>query len=369
MQERVGLGVYLRRNFEQVFVLLTLVSVVLINYWLPQKIAIINFYFLPVIVAGYLVGVRLSVLGALFCVLLVAFYAALYPQHFTVPRSGAELALHLSAWGGFLILAGAVVGKQQERLQQRIAQALQLNAELSRSYSDLNDARTATVLGLAKLAEYRDRETGQHLERIREYSRVLAGQLARHPKYRDYITPAYVQDIYLSSILHDIGKVGIADRVLCKPGRLTAAEFEEVKRHTTLGGEALRAVEVQLEGESFLTLGKEVAFNHHEHWDGRGYPRGLRGQEIPLSARIVAVADVYDAVTSRRVYKRSYTHAEARGLIAVDRGRQFDPDVVDAFLACADEFAAIRDRLEDQAAVTTQALTGAERAPGVAEAS
>ncbi|HSH70667.1 MAG TPA: HD domain-containing protein, partial [Deferrisomatales bacterium] len=231
------LGAYLRRNFEQVFVLLTLVSVALITYGLPQKIALINFYFLPVIVAGYLVGVRLSVLGAFFCILLVSFHAALYPQHFMVPNSHAELALHLSAWGGFLILAGAVVGKQQERLRQRMSQTLRLNAELIRSHRDLDDARTATVLGLAKLAEYRDQETGQHLERIREYSRVLARHLAGWPAYRDCVTPEYVEDIYLSSILHDIGKVGIADTILRKPGRLTVEEYEEIKRHTTLGGE------------------------------------------------------------------------------------------------------------------------------------
>jgi len=187
-----------------------------------------------------------------------------------------------------------------------------------------------------------------------------------------------VEGIYLSSILHDIGKVGISDTLLRKPGPLNAEEYDEIKRHTTLGGVALRAVEALLGGDSFLTLGKEVAYHHHEYWDGRGYPRGLRGEEIPLSARIVAVADVYDAVTSRRVYKRSYSHDEAVELIVADRGGQFAPDVVAAFLARANEIAAIRARLQDQqvgepdASVQTVAAvmqSAVGLAPGAAEAS
>jgi HD-GYP domain-containing protein (c-di-GMP phosphodiesterase class II) len=338
---------YVLTNFEQAFVLFVLLSVAFLNYALPQKVAFINFYFLPVIVAGYLVGVRLSVLGALFCILMVLVYTVLNPQSFTLPTTKAELVVHLLAWGGFLILAGAAVGTQQDKLKSEVAQTRELNSQLLESYRSVKDARTATVLGLAKLAEYRDRETGRHLERIREYCRIITAELARHPQYRGYITDAYIEDICLSSVLHDIGKVGIVDGILLKPGKLTPDEYEAIKRHTTLGGDTLRAVEAEIRGTSFLTLGKEVAYHHHERWDGRGYPQGMKGEQIPLSARVVAVADVYDAITSDRVYMRSRSHAEALRIIAEERGQQFDPDIVDAFLERAADIDRVRIAMQD----------------------
>lgn len=338
---------YILRNFEQAFVLFVLVSVVFINYVVPQKVAFLNFYFLPVIVAGYLVGLRLSVLGALFCILMVLVYTVLNPEAFTLPATGAELAVHLLAWGGFLVLAGAAVGTQQDKLRLEVAQTRELNAELLDSYRSTQDARTATVLGLAKLAEYRDQETGRHLERIREYCRILSQELIGHPKFHGYVTESYVDDLCLSSVLHDIGKVGIRDSILLKPGRLDPEEYDVIKHHTTLGGDALSAVERQIRGKSFLTLGKEVAYHHHERWDGRGYPRGIREEAIPLSARVVAVADAYDAITSSRVYKGSHTHEEAVRLIAEERGGQFDPDVVDAFLRRQTEIDRVRAEMQD----------------------
>jgi response regulator RpfG family c-di-GMP phosphodiesterase len=209
----------------------------------------------------------------------------------------------------------------------------------------VQSARNATILGLAKLAEYRDADTGAHLERIREYSKMLAEELSRKPDYAGYITSEYIDDIYNSAILHDIGKVGVPDAILLKPGKLTTEEFDVVKRHSALGGEALREVEAKIEGQSFLTLGKEIAYYHHEKWDGTGYPRGLKGEQIPLSARIVALADVYDALTSRRVYKEAYSHQVARDIIMESRGSHFAPDVVDAFLAHEEDFRRIREEL------------------------
>ncbi len=341
------LNAYVLDNFEQFFVFGILVSVAFINYFIADKIAFINFYFLPVIVAGYLVGLRLSVLGAVFCILLVATYVVLYPQSFVLPSTEAGVYLHLLAWGGFLVLAGAAVGKQQERLKGKIEQTLELNRELQRQVQNVQDARSATMLGLAKLAEYRDEETGRHLERMREYCRIIAGQLARHPQYAGYVTEGYIRDLYLSSILHDIGKVGVPDSILRKPGPLTAEEYEVIKRHTTLGGDVLRAAEEQIEGRSFLSLGKQIAYCHQEKWDGSGYPRGLRGAEIPLSARIVALADAYDAITSARVYKASLSHAEAVRAIRAQRGKHFDPAVVDAFLARAAELDRVRSAMQD----------------------
>ncbi|MFY9398219.1 MAG: HD domain-containing phosphohydrolase [Desulfomonilia bacterium] len=225
-----------------------------------------------------------------------------------------------------------------------------LESDLLDSYKKVQSARNATILGLAKLAEYRDADTGAHLERIREYAKVLAQELAKKPKYLGFITNDYIEDIYNSSILHDIGKVGIPDSILLKPGKLTPDEFEVVKRHSCLGGDALKAVESKIEGQSFLSLGKEIAYYHHEKWDGSGYPRGLKGFQIPLSARIVALADVYDALTSKRVYKDAYTHEEAKKIIIADRGKHFDPEVVDAFLAHESTFRSIReDMFHDEA--------------------
>jgi PAS domain S-box-containing protein len=205
----------------------------------------------------------------------------------------------------------------------------------------LHNARAATILGLAKLSEYRDKGTGAHLERIREYAKIIAEKMAKIPAYKDYITEKYIDDIYQSSILHDIGKVGIQDSVLLKPGKLNPEEFNIIKRHTVLGGDALADIESQIGERSFLILGKEIAYYHHEKWDGTGYPDGLKGKEIPLSARMVAIADVYDALTTKRFYKEAFTHEKSREIIISLKGSHFDPDVVDAFLANEKNFSKI----------------------------
>jgi len=225
-----------------------------------------------------------------------------------------------------------------------------MEMDLLESYRKVQEARTATILGLAKLAEYRDEGTGTHLERIREYARILTVQLAKSPKFRGLIDQQYIDDIYQSSILHDIGKVGTPDALLLKPGELTEKEFEIIKRHTLMGGNALKAIEAQIEGKSFLAVGKEIAYNHHEKWDGSGYPRGLKGEAIPLSARIIAVADVYDALTTKRFYKEAYSHAKARDMIIELKGKHFDPEIVHAFTAVARKFNRVRkEKLKENA--------------------
>lgn len=235
-------------------------------------------------------------------------------------------------------------------IDRDISDRKRLEEDLLDSYRRLQDARVTTILGLARLAEYRDQDTGEHLERIREYARIICEAMSRQPKYSDYITEEYIEDIYHSSILHDIGKVGIPDSILLKPGKLTKKEFEIIKRHSVIGGDALAAVEAQIQGQSFLTLGKEIAYHHHEKWDGTGYPFGLQAEKIPLSARQVALADVYDALTSERTYKEAFSHEKSREIIISERGRQFDPDVVDAFLSREDDFRSIsRMRGADQA--------------------
>jgi PAS domain S-box-containing protein len=223
-------------------------------------------------------------------------------------------------------------------MERDLTERVRLEKKLKDSFQQIKDTQSAAILGFAKLTEYRDVDTGKHLERIREYTRVLAVGLSQLAKYADYITAEYVEDLCLSSILHDVGKVGIEDALLLKPGRLDKDEFERMKLHATLGGEALRAVDQQIKRESFLTIGKEIAFYHHERWDGAGYPSGKKGEDIPLSARIVALADVYDALTSKRSYKAALSHDEAVAVILSERGTHFDPDVVDVFAQNLDTF-------------------------------
>ncbi len=222
-----------------------------------------------------------------------------------------------------------------------VTERLKAEKERRELENKLHSARAATILGLAKLSEYRDKGTGAHLERIREYAKIIAQEMAGLPVYKEYITEKYIEDIYQSSILHDIGKVGIQDSVLLNPGKLNSEEYDIIKRHTVLGGDALSDIESQIEGRSFLILGKKIAYYHHEKWDGTGYPEGLKGEDIPLSARIVALADVYDALTTKRFYKEAFPHEKAREIIIGLKGSHFDPDVVDAFLTNEKEFNSI----------------------------
>ena len=211
------------------------------------------------------------------------------------------------------------------------------------------ESRDATILALAKLAEARDAETGAHLERIREYCRILGNELASHPKFADLVDGDYVQLLYLTSPLHDIGKVGIPDSVLRKPGGLTVEEFEVMKQHTLIGGQTLEAVAISQPQAGFLAMARDIALTHHERYDGGGYPQGLAGDAIPLSGRITALADVYDALTVRRVYKPEYSHETAMSMILSERGKHFDPDVTDAFARRQADFRLMHDRLADQA--------------------
>lgn len=210
------------------------------------------------------------------------------------------------------------------------------------------ESREMTIFSLAKLAESRDPETGVHLERMREYCRVLAAYLSQQPKFADEMDGDYVQLIYLTSPLHDIGKVGIPDSVLLKPGKLTEAEFEIMKTHAIIGARTLSALVDANPDARYLTMARDIAWTHHEKFDGTGYPRGLVGRQIPLCGRITAVADVYDALTTKRVYKQAYSHEVARSIIVENRGKHFDPDVVDAFLAVEEEFIRINQRLSEE---------------------
>ena len=209
-------------------------------------------------------------------------------------------------------------------------------------------AQYEVILALAKLAEYRDPETGAHLERMRRYSQVLARKLKGKERFA-WIDDAYVEAIFYSSPLHDVGKVGIPDAILLKPGKLTAEEWTEMKTHTLIGADVLAAAGETLSAKTWLALARTIALQHHEKFDGSGYPNGLKGEEIDPSARIVALADAYDAISSKRVYKAAVPHEEARGRIVESSGSHFDPDVVAAFLEAEEEFGEVRERFDDEA--------------------
>jgi PAS domain S-box-containing protein len=260
-------------------------------------------------------------------------------------KSGGNKVIDMSA---SLIKDSSSKGTGIRGIARDITEKRLLEKSLLESLEKNEEAKTGVILGLAKLAEYRDNDTGKHLERIREFSRVLAEELKSLPQYNDYITESYIDDIYQSSILHDIGKVGVPDHILLKPGKLTEEEFEYVKMHPTIGGEALSAIDKHFTEQSFLTIGKEIAYHHHEKWNGKGYPDNLAGEQIPLSARIVSLADVYDALTSKRCYKDAFSHEKAKDIILSDKGVAFDPAVVDAFLKLEGTFIRIRQELHEE---------------------
>ncbi|MBW2047533.1 MAG: response regulator [Deltaproteobacteria bacterium] len=204
--------------------------------------------------------------------------------------------------------------------------------------------RDIVIFSLARLAESRDSETGNHLERIRHYSKELTRAILKLDNPPKEIDGLFMDNIYLTSPLHDIGKVGIPDYILLKPGRLDDKEFEIMKRHSEIGFDTLNEALEKYPKADYLRMSAEIARSHHERFDGTGYPDGLKGEEIPVSARIVALADVYDALVSKRVYKNAYKHDVARAIIESERGKHFDPIVVDAFLSSEDKFIEIFER-------------------------
>jgi len=221
---------------------------------------------------------------------------------------------------------------EEVRQQQQILMLLNL----------VKKTQEVSIFALAKLAESRDEETGLHLTRIQEYCKILGLSLAKRDRFKAIISDQFIEDLYQSCVLHDIGKVGIPDSVLLSNNSFTEEDREIMKRHPIIGGRALEEAVKILGERSFLTIGMEVAYFHHERWDGAGYPFGLEGETIPLSARIVALADVYDALTSERRYKRAFTHEAATRIVTEGSGKHFDPDVVEAFQELENEFSNIR---------------------------
>ena len=234
-------------------------------------------------------------------------------------------------------------------------QAAFLRVEVEKQTERIMAIQDVTILAMASLAETRDSDTGNHIRRTQFYVKELAQRLKDHPRFAHFLTPENIELLFKSAPLHDIGKVGIPDRILLKPGRFEPEEFEIMKTHTTLGRDAIehaeRALSIQVD---FLKFAKEIAYSHQEKWDGSGYPEGLSGDDIPISARLMAVADVYDALISRRVYKLGMPHEKAVSIIEEGSGSHFDPDVVDAFLESVETFRDIARRYADSDADMAQ---------------
>jgi len=248
-------------------------------------------------------------------------------DYITKPFHAAEVKARV---GTHLKLAQlqSTLQHQNEHLEELVTEKME----------EIYSSQLSTIVALAKLAEHRDNDTGRHLERVQLYTRLLAEELRKEPLFSATITNVFVTNLFHATPLHDIGKVAIPDQILLKPGRLDPAEFEIMKTHSAVGAKTLAAVNSAYQNNTFLAIGHAITRSHHERWDGKGYPDGIAGEEIPLEARIMAIADVYDAIRSKRVYKADLSHDETMQIIRKGSGNQFDRSIVQALDSIEGEF-------------------------------
>jgi len=325
---------------------------------LKSWVGILNFVFLQ-IYCFLILGIQFNFALAAGCGLLAIFEAIIVAGAAAAGPSVFYLSYHVITlfllaatigWWREYVLRKEFLAKNRLKAAQHAlsGQNAKLEDEVRKRTGELTMSQDAAILTLASLVETRDNETGNHVRRTQHYVRELARELRNHPKFAPSLSEKQIETMFKSAPLHDIGKVGIPDQILRKPGRLDPDEFEIMKTHTTIGHQAIETAQHQLGLKlDFLDCVQEIALNHHEKWDGSGYPRGLSGDAIPLSARLMAVADVYDALISERIYKKALSHDEAAAMIREGRGRHFDPDVVDAFFAIPDKIKAIAERFKD----------------------
>lgn len=236
-----------------------------------------------------------------------------------------------------LTQARKILEDQKETLRQQVQEQTQ----------EISKTQDVAIFCMASLAETRDNATGNHIRRTQHYMRLLCDYLKTRPNFSHYLDDKTIDLLFKSAPLHDIGKVGVPDSILLKPGPLTAEEWSHMKKHSAIGYEALLSAEKGLGSTSFLEVAREIALTHHEKWDGSGYPDGLKGEQIPISGRLMALADVYDALISKRVYKDAFSHEKSVELIIKEKGIHFDPEVVEAFEQLSDEFKSIADAFKD----------------------
>ena len=336
---------------------------------LKSWVGILNFVFLE-FYCLVILGVRFNVAVTSGALILVAFEAAMYSEladdrrtFFYLTYQAATtfvLPIGIGWWREYVLRKEYSTQTTLQTARDFLRhQNTLLEAEVRRRTHELLASQDAAILTIAALVETRDNETGNHVRRTQHYVRALAQKLQTHPDFAEYLTDSQIDILFKSAPLHDIGKIGIPDAILHKPGRLSVEEMEIMKTHTRLGANAIQEAESQLGVKvGFLACVYEIALGHHEKWDGTGYPRQLAGRSIPISARLMALADVYDALISHRVYKPAMSHGQATLIIVGGRGSQFDPDVVDAFLAVQDSFEHIAEFYADHEPHTTYANSG-----------
>jgi len=297
--------------------------------------------FVVPILAGVLLGLQkgfITLLATLAALLLIGF--AIEYFHMFADVFGAHPLLTWSIMSGNAMALGALVMVSSSVMVMGLNKVLwQLNHKMK----ELALTKDATIETVATLAEYRDTDTGEHIERTKKYVRIIAEHLSQNSRYGEKLTPEYILLLSKSAALHDIGKIGVPDNILLKPGKLTSEEFEVMKQHTVYGRDALLKSEQKLGHNSFLRLAAEIAYTHQERWDGTGYPLGLAGEAIPLSGRIMAVADVYDALTSDRPYKSAMGHDEAMAYLKENGGILFDPEIIAFIPSFEEEFRRVHD--------------------------
>jgi HD-GYP domain-containing protein (c-di-GMP phosphodiesterase class II) len=325
---------------------------------LKSWVGILNFVFIQ-IYCFLILGIQFRFALAAGCAILLAFEATIFADSTANAATFAYFSYHVITlfilaagigwWREYVLRKDYCVQDSLKAAQHSLSnQNALLEYEVRKRTHELAVSKDAAIMTLASLVETRDNETGNHVRRTQHYVLELARTLKDHPDFAPALSPKQIETLFKSAALHDIGKVGIPDHILLKPGRLEPEEFEIMKTHTTIGYRAIETVQNQMGVKvGFLGCVQEIALNHHEKWNGAGYPRGLSGAEIPVSARLMAVADVYDALISERVYKKAFSHDQAVAMIVGERGRHFDPDVVDAFVAIEEKIKAVADRFRD----------------------
>ncbi len=312
---------WLLKNIEGLLILTILISVMLLNYFIYSKVAFLNFYYLPVIIGGYYLGRRLAVLGAFFTILMVWVFVLANLETYLLHSTKFDLYFNLTIWAGFLVITGWVIGQLAEKLREDLIASNNLRLEITQR--------------LSRAAEFKDCDTGLHILRMSHIARLIADTLD--------VDEEWAELIFHAAPMHDVGKIGIPDKILLKAGKLDPDEWEVMKSHASIGGEILSGGTSEL-----MKMSEAIAMTHHEKWDGSGYPEGLKGENIPLEGRIVAVADVLDALTSIRPYKKAWPMEKALAQIEEQSGKHFDPKVVEALKNIIPDILAIESRFVDQ---------------------
>jgi adenylate cyclase len=317
-----------------------IIDAILQGDFLVRPRSAVLYEFIAVIISGFLATilfVRFKAVANLSFLLFFMLVAAILPVFLF--RNGmyiSPLYPILAYISNFSLLSFLDFRREEQRLKEKTRQQL--------------TTQEVMLETIANITETRDPETGNHIKRTRSYVKILAEHIKSKPAYGDMVDDAYIEHLVQSAPLHDLGKVGVPDHILLKPGELSAGEFEEIKKHTQCGKRVIDTAQAKLGDASFLRVAGEMALTHHEHWDGTGYPNGLKGDAIPLSGRIMAIADVYDAFSSGRLYKKGISHEKAVENILAKRGSQFDPQLIDAFMEIQKQFQTIAEQFADAGA-------------------